>query len=37
MKQTTQRCGYWDLNYLLLNAHRIAATKTEFIAFRNAA
>ena len=29
--------GYRDLNYLLLKAQRIAATKTEFIAFRKAA
>lgn len=29
--------GYQDLNYLLLKAQRIAATKTEFIAFRRAA
>lgn len=29
--------GYQDLNYLLLKAQRIAATKTEFVAFRRAA
>lgn len=29
--------GYRDLNYLLLKAQRLAATKTEFIAFRKAA
>ena len=29
--------GYKDLNYLLLKAQRLAATKTEFIAFRRAA
>jgi len=29
--------GYRDLNYLLLKAQRMAATKTEFIAFRRAA
>ena len=29
--------GYRDLNYLLLKAQRLAATKTEFIAFRRAA
>jgi transposase len=29
--------GYRDLNYLLLKAQRLAATKTEFFAFRRAA
>jgi transposase len=29
--------GYHDLNYLLLKAQRLAATKTEFVAFRKAA
>ena len=29
--------GYCDLNYLLLKAQRLAATKTEFVAFRKAA
>jgi len=29
--------GYRDLNYLLLKAQRLAATKTEFVAFRKAA
>ena len=29
--------GYRDLNYLLLKAQQLAATKTEFIAFRKAA
>jgi transposase len=29
--------GYQDLNYLLLKAQRLAATKTEFVAFRRAA
>jgi transposase len=29
--------GYQDLSYLLLKAQRIAATKTEFVAFRKAA
>ena len=29
--------GYRDLNYLLLKAQRLAATKTEFLAFRRAA
>jgi transposase len=29
--------GYSDLNYLLLKAQRLAATKTEFVAFRKAA
>lgn len=29
--------GYRDLNYLLLKAQRMAATKTEFVAFRRAA
>jgi len=29
--------GYQDLNYLLLKAQRLAATKTEFIAIRRAA
>ena len=29
--------GYKDLNYLLLKAQRLAATKTEFVAFRRAA
>jgi transposase len=29
--------GYRDLNYLLLKAQRLAATKTEFIAFQKAA
>ncbi len=29
--------GYRDLNYLLLKAQRLAATKTEFVAFRRAA
>ena len=28
--------GYRDLNYLLLKAQRMAATKTEFVAFRRA-
>ncbi len=33
------RCGrgYRDLNYLLLKAQRLAATRTEFVAFRKAA
>jgi transposase len=26
--------GYRDMNYLLLKAQRLAATKTEFVAFR---
>jgi hypothetical protein len=29
--------GYKNLRYLLLKAQRIAATRTEFIAFRKAA
>ena len=29
--------GYRDLNYLLLKAQRLAATRTEFVAFRKAA
>jgi transposase len=29
--------GYRDLNYLLLKAQRLAATKTEFVAFQKAA
>ena len=29
--------GYKNLRYLLLKAQRIAATKTEFVAFRKAA
>jgi len=29
--------GYKDLNYLLLKAQRMAATRTEFVAFRKAA
>ena len=29
--------GYRDLNYLLLKAQRLAATKTEFVAFKKAA
>jgi transposase len=29
--------GYGDLNYLLLKAQRLAATKTEFVAFQKAA
>jgi transposase len=29
--------GYRDLNYLLLKAQRMAATKAEFVAFRRAA
>ncbi len=29
--------GYRDLNYLLLKAQRLAATKTEFAAFQKAA
>ena len=29
--------GYRDLNYLLLKAQRLAATKTEFVAFHKAA
>jgi transposase len=29
--------GYRDLNYLLLKAPRLAATKTEFVAFQKAA
>jgi transposase len=29
--------GYHDLNYLLLKAQRLAATKTEFVAFQKAA
>jgi transposase len=29
--------GYSDLNYLLLKAQRLAATKTEFVAFQKAA
>jgi transposase len=29
--------GYRDLNYLLLKAQRLAATKTEFVTFRRAA
>jgi transposase-like protein len=29
--------GYCDLNYLLLKAQRLAATKTEFVAFQKAA
>jgi hypothetical protein len=29
--------GYRDMNYLLLKAQRLAATKTEFIAFQKAA
>jgi transposase len=29
--------GYRDLNYLLLKAQRLAASKTEFVAFRKAA
>ena len=29
--------GYRDLNYLLLKAQRLAATKTEFVVFRRAA
>ena len=29
--------GYQDLDYLLLKARRLAATKTEFVAFRRAA
>ena len=29
--------GYKDLDYLLLKAQRLAATKTEFVAFRKAA
>jgi len=29
--------GYRDMNHLLLKAQRLAATKTEFVAFRKAA
>ena len=29
--------GYRDMNYLLLKAQRLAATKTEFVAFQQAA
>jgi hypothetical protein len=29
--------GYRNLNYLLLKAQRMAATRTEFVAFRKAA
>jgi transposase len=29
--------GYQDLDYLLLKAQRLAATKTEFVAFQKAA
>ena len=29
--------GYRDLDYLLLKAQRLAATKTEFVAFQKAA
>ena len=29
--------GYRDLDYLLLQAQRLAATKTEFVAFQKAA
>jgi hypothetical protein len=29
--------GYQTRNYLLLKAQRLAATKTEFVAFRRAA
>jgi transposase len=29
--------GYRDMNYLLLKAQRLAATKTEFVAFQKAA
>jgi len=29
--------GYRDLTYLLLKAQRLAATKTEFVAFQKAA
>jgi transposase len=29
--------GYRDMNYLLLKAQRLAATKSEFIAFQKAA
>jgi hypothetical protein len=29
--------GYRDINYLLLKAQRLAATKTEFVAFQKAA
>jgi transposase len=29
--------GYKNLHYLLLNAQRMAVTKTEFVAFRKAA
>ena len=29
--------GYRDLDYLLLKAQRMAATKTEFVAFQKAA
>jgi hypothetical protein len=29
--------GYRDMNYLLLKAQRLAATKTEFVVFQKAA
>jgi hypothetical protein len=29
--------GYRDMKYLLLNAQRLAATKTEFVPFQKAA
>jgi transposase len=29
--------GYRDMDYLLLKAQRLAATKTEFVAFQKAA
>jgi Transposase len=29
--------GYHDLDYLLLKAQRMAATKTQFVAFQKAA
>jgi hypothetical protein len=29
--------GYRDMNYLLLKAQHLAATKTEFVAFQKAA
>jgi len=29
--------GYRDMNYLLLKAQRLSATKTEFVAFQKAA
>ena len=30
-------CGYRDMNYLLLKAQRLAATKTEFVVLQKAA